>query len=140
MEAQQRWMPESILVCTGEGREPIDIAPCLIDDQDEYASLMSQRKRIEFPADVFDPSWESRKVIESAVKNAVSEADNVNLNVFGTKPNLKNPSLTMACDLACSYRAPKNANDIQANVYENRDGLPRLDKAGVRIDAMVNKK
>jgi hypothetical protein len=81
-DAQQRWMPASILVCTGEGREPIDIAPCLIDDQDEYAALMSQRKRVVFPAGVFDPSWESRKVIESAVKNAVSEADNVNLNVF----------------------------------------------------------
>jgi hypothetical protein len=119
-EAQQRWMPESILVCAGEGREPIDIAPFLIDDQDEYASLMNRRKPVEFPADVYRPSWDCRKVLELALKSAVLEADNVNLIGYKIKPNTRFPSTTMAWDPAYSYRAPKNANDIQANVYENR--------------------
>jgi hypothetical protein len=50
------WMPESILVLTAERREPIDIVPYLINDQDEYASLKNERKRLEFHADVFPPS------------------------------------------------------------------------------------
>lgn len=124
-DADQRWMPESILVCTGEGRDPIDIAPFLADDQDEYACLMSKRQRLEFPADVYDPSWESRKKIEFAVKNAVSEADNINLIVLQTSPNNTNPTTILACDMALSYRAPKNANDIQANVYKAKPSAPR---------------
>jgi hypothetical protein len=72
-DAPQCWMPESILVSTGEGREPIDVADCLIGEEDEYAPLWSLRERIEFPADVYPPSWENRKVIELAVKNAVKK-------------------------------------------------------------------
>jgi hypothetical protein len=126
-DAQQRWMPESILVRTEEGREPIDIAPCLIDERDPFALLKAKQKRVEFPADVYHPSWESRKDVEQAVKNAVSEADNINLIRIETNPNKKFPCTVLACDMARSYRAPKNANDIQANVYENREDLPRLD-------------
>jgi hypothetical protein len=36
--------------------------------------------------------------------------------------------------MSLSYRAPKNANDIQASVYENTENLPRIDKPGVRQD------
>jgi hypothetical protein len=68
MDTPQCWMPKRILVRTGEGREPIDIVPFLIDEQDEYASLMSARKRLDFPADMFPASWDKRKVIMSAVR------------------------------------------------------------------------
>jgi hypothetical protein len=136
-DAPECWKSESILVYGGEGREPIDIVHFLIDEQDEYASLMSVRKRLEFPADVYPPSWEHRKVIELAVKNAVAEADHINLTVYETAPNARYPRTTLACDKAHSYRAPKNANDRQANVYENREDLPRIDKPQ---DSVVHKR
>jgi hypothetical protein len=141
-EQQQRWMPESIFVFAGEGQEPIDIATYLIDDQDIFAALRNTKPRLEFPADLYPPVWSSRKVIESAVKNAVSEADNINLTVLRTMPKTDggHPSTTLACDMARSYRVPKNANDIQANVYDsNREDLQCIDKLGVRLDHFVNK-
>jgi hypothetical protein len=141
-EQQQRWMPESIFVFAGEGQEPIDIATYLIDDQDIFAALRNTKPRLEFPADLYPPVWSSRKVIESAVKNAVSEADNINLTVLRTMPKTDgvHPSTTLACDMARTYRVPKNANDIQANVYDsNREDLQRIDKLGVRLDHFVNK-
>jgi hypothetical protein len=42
------WMPESILVRTREGREPICTAPCLTDEQDEYASVVRNEKGSNF--------------------------------------------------------------------------------------------
>jgi hypothetical protein len=139
-DAPQCWNSESILVFCGEGREPIDIAPYLVDEQDEKTSLRRLEARLEFPADVYPPSWEKRKVIEDAVKNAVSKADNINLNVYATRPHYKFPSTTLACDMARSYRPPKNPDEIQATVYAKKEDLPRLDKANVRQDRMVNKK
>jgi hypothetical protein len=112
----------------------------LIDEQDAFASLKSKQKRVEFSADVYHPSWESREVVELAVMNAVSETDNINLIRLETTPNKKFPCTVLACDMARSYRVPKNANDIQANVYDNREYLPRLEKADIRQDVMVNKK
>jgi hypothetical protein len=144
-EAQQRWMPESILVSAGTGREPIDIAPLLIDDQNEFALLRTKGKRVEFPADVYLPSWDNRKDIESAVRTAVSVADNVNLIVLFTNPQskkIKNPIVTLGCDCSVSYRPPKNANDIQANVHkdmENMENQQRIEKPGVRQDIFINK-
>jgi hypothetical protein len=85
-DAQQRWMPQSILVFAGEGRPPIDIAKCLVDDQDELGSLVNKKKVIKFPVDVYPPRFDDRNVIESAVKIAVSEADNINLTLFATAP------------------------------------------------------
>lgn len=105
------WKPVSILVCAGQGREPIDIVPYLVDSQDENAALMSSRKRVEFPASVYPPSWDNRKVIEDAVKNAVAESDNIKLVVYGTEPNVRNPRTTFACAMARPYRAPKNPDD-----------------------------
>jgi hypothetical protein len=142
-DAPQCWKTESILVYGGEGHAPIDIAPFLVDEQDGNASLMRLRKRLEFPADVYPPSWENRKKIEDAVKNAVAKVDNINLNVYATDPQAKCakfPSTTLACDMARSYRPPKNPDEIQASVYANKDNLPRLDKPGVRQDLMTHKK
>jgi hypothetical protein len=139
-DAPQCWNSESILVFCGEGREPIDIAPYLVDEQDEKTSLRRLEARLEFPADVYPPSWEKRKVIEDAVKNAVSKADNINLNVYATRPHYKFPSTTLACDMARSNRPPKNPDEIQATVNAKKEDLPRLDKANVRQDRMVNKK
>jgi hypothetical protein len=137
-DPQQRWMPESILVDAGEGRPPIDIAKCLADDQDELGSLVSKSNVVKFPVDVYPPIWSRRKDIELAVRVAVSNADNVNLTVFATAPN---KCTTLACDMAYTYRPPKDgANEIQNNLYENRENLPRLEKEGTRQDRMIDKK
>jgi hypothetical protein len=77
------------------------------------------------------------------VKVAVSNADNVNLTVFATAPNNggRIKCTTLACDMAYSYRPPKDgANEIQNNLYENRENLPRLEKEGTRQDRMIDKK
>jgi hypothetical protein len=140
-DAQQRWMPKSILVFAGEGRPPIDIAKCLVDDQDELGSLVNKKNVIKFPVDVYPPRFDDRNVIESAVKIAVSEADNINQTLFATAPHDTYPCTTLACDMAYTYRVPKDgATEIQKNVYENRENLPRLEKDGTRQDRMINKK
>jgi hypothetical protein len=139
-DAPQCWKSESILVYGGADREPIDIVPYLVDKEVEYASLMRNRKRLEFPPDVYPPSWEKRHIIQNAVKNAVAEADNINLNVQGTKPSGRYPIMLLACEMARSYRPPKNSNESQATVYANKEDLPRLDKTDVRQDRMVNLK
>jgi hypothetical protein len=63
-----------------------------------------------------------------AVKNAVEKVDNINLNVYGTNPNAKFPCTRLACDMARSYRPPKNPDEIQATIYGNKEDLPRLDQ------------
>lgn len=126
MDTPQCWMPERILVSTGFSREPIDIVPFLIDEQDEYAPLMSARKRLEFPTDMFPASWDNQNIV-SAVKTAAAEADNTNLTIKLTEPKAKNPSITLACEMSRSYRAPKSANEIQAKVYDNTVDLDRID-------------
>jgi hypothetical protein len=83
------WKSESILVSVGKGREPINIAPYLVDKQDENATIRRDQGRLEFPVDVYPASWDNRKIIEDAVKTAVAEADNINLISYGTTPNSK---------------------------------------------------
>jgi hypothetical protein len=62
------------------------------------------------------------------------KADSINLIVYATETNARYPRTTLACDKARSYRAPKNANDILAKVYENTEDLPRIDKPSIRQD------
>jgi hypothetical protein len=141
-DAPQCWKSESIFVEMGPGREPIDIAPYLADTDDdaETASSLRLKPRLVFCDKLYPPVWEDRKKIEDAVKNAVSNADNVNLNLFKTKPKKKFPYTILACEFARSYRLPKNPDEIQATVYDNKEELPRVDKADIRKDRMVNKR
>jgi hypothetical protein len=140
-DAPQCWKSESIFVEMGPGREPIDIAPYLADTDDnaETASIQRLKPRLVFCDKLYLPVWEERQKIVDAVKNAVAKADNVNLNVYQTKPKDKQPCTILSCEFSRSYRLPKNPDIIQATVYESKDKLPRVDKADIRNDRMVNK-
>jgi hypothetical protein len=141
MDAPRCWKSEKILVDMGPGREPIDIVPYLADPDDDVqtAARLRLEPRLVFCDKMYPPSWNAQKKIVDAVKNAVAKVDNVNLNIYGTRPKTTQPFVTLSCDMSRTYRPPKNPDEIQATVYESKEELPRVDKAGIRKDRMVNK-
>lgn len=66
----------------GEGKGSIDIVPYLKDPDDPYHDLKRNRihPRLEFPPQVYPPTWGERKKIKDAIIKAAATDDNQNLH------------------------------------------------------------
>jgi hypothetical protein len=133
------WAPESILVPAGDGRDPIDIAPYLRNDDHPLGALMRNRTRLEFPIDVYPPTWEEREKIQSAIIKSAAEQQIFLVKACATNSN-KTPVLVLKCDLGRSYQVRKGANEFQKNPYGDRTNVeePKY-RDGIRKDNIVRK-
>jgi hypothetical protein len=135
---QQCWMPESILVPNGE--TTVDIAPTLVDNNDQYACLRTRQDslRVIFSTDSYPPVWDQRKIIEDAVIQAAAETNNPLIrtgtkHIGGEKPHHIS---TLGCKFSISYQHNKKRKDPYS-VGENAEPQYR---DGVRQDPIVGKK
>jgi hypothetical protein len=74
---------------------------------------MGNRKRLEFPSEVYPPNQASKSIIEDAIIHAAAKVD-VNLVKKTTeKMHGGKFATTLACDQWRAYCPPKDASDIQ---------------------------
>jgi hypothetical protein len=135
------WLPERILVPVGEGKDLIDLAPYLRNDAHPHAALMRQRKRLEFPTDVYPPKWEERHKIETAIIQSAAEQQ-----IFLVKASIKapknysHPVIHLKCEFGRSYQARKGADEFQTNAYCDKTNIGEpYYKAGIKNDNIVRK-
>ena len=113
------WKPESIRVSAGNGKTEIDLVGRLKDKTYEYAALMGNQRRLEFPRDEYPPNEESKDLIVRSITAAAAMVD-IHLIVLAskTKQGARPRCITLACDQSRAYRPSKSATTIQKNVYK----------------------
>jgi len=137
-DGQQCWLSESIIVSNGEAT--IDIAPALVDKNDQYASIRRGQAslRVVFSTTVYPPVWDQRKKIEDAIVLAAAEANIPLIRTASHHIDSKHPHYVSI--LGCKFSRPYTHNKKRMDLPiagENDD--PRY-REGVRQDPIVGKK
>jgi hypothetical protein len=134
---QQCWLSESILVCNGETK--INIAPALVDKNDQYASIRRGQAslRVIFSTTVYPPVWDQRKKIEDAIILAAAESNIPLTRTSAQHINSKKPHYVtlLGCKFSVPYRNNSKRKDLPS-AGENDDPQYR---EGVRLDPIVGK-
>lgn len=140
MSRECLWKPESIRVFAGEGKPSIEIIGYLKDQNYQHAALMSCRKRLEFPADVYPPDEASKSVIEDAIIHAAANVD-VHLTKQGTNRTKKGFTTILGCDMRKSYYTTKDSSDIQKKVYQDMDASEKPSvKGDIKHDNFIERR
>lgn len=115
----------------------MDILSHLADPSDEQRTfVLRQRAKVIFPTDIYPPTWDCKKKLESAICNAAM-AEGFNLNLRGTNGKT---SFRLSCCQGFSYRGGKTPTEIQKSVYTPMvTGEESTRKEGMKHDRFVGR-
>ena len=81
---EEPWTPPPLLLPVGDGVDPMDLLPFI--GKEGNALYLMGNTRVEFPSDLYPPSWDERFVLQNAITEA-GKASKRKLSLFN-KPGV----------------------------------------------------